>query len=513
MYPPAVQSISSRESVYPRISNALLLPPDMMAKEAWANCSMPNLLSTWKPTMRGTAQHRQLIFHRGQDIMYDGIPDGSVKALLLATAGAAENTGNNAECDLVFLKRGAESLLLAPREPIIQHDLVADRQTLETGAWADFTPPPLGAPLPRFISREPGAKSMSHRYVDTLSNIVYGFSFLQEIVSKNRNATLIFDCRNNDCAEAASAFSYYPNLRQNAAIQFYGYTIRNYEDFKQKVLAFSPHADWKDIFYIPVMVPEVLPILAGLPSNSHDYSCMLNNAKNWFVSMITSGLNIAALSLGAVGIGKGVSLETMEVRDLKGEPVTDTKVKAEFIKDKVLLDLLQWIKTNYPQYPLIGISITYGFKIDDKFYTPAFHTGTPKEMPTGQAGQGWQLRAVPGNPFRLGFDWAICDRPYDNLNYILGTKDYEWPADVTNPERDIANAPSLNSPTAHKVKDGLRAEITSLSPILEGSLVDKLDKSQASVRVSTTNYLRDYAVKYRDADDFYSVRGNMGDND
>ena len=38
--------------------------------------------------------------------------------------------------------------------------------------------------------------------------------------------------------------------------------------------------------------------------------------------------------------------------------------------------------------------------------------------------------AVPGNPLQHGANIIICDHMTDNLNAVLGTKEYTWPTDV-----------------------------------------------------------------------------------
>lgn len=433
MYPPAYKPITLAESAWPRVRNMPILPTGLSKGAAWANHSMANLLTDWHAGMRGTVKHHQIIAHRGVELLFAGVPDNSPAALELATAGLHRNCGNNAECDLIFTKGSAGQ---DAHEPLIQHDKVADRQTTATGLWEEFIVE-TNDPLPLFILRDPGTGAMSSRYIDTLNKVPKAFHFLRHLIERNKNTNLIFDCRDDDSAKVAASFSKYTDLHKHAAIQLYGYTIQNFLVFEQKVLVHGPSEGWKNIFYILVMMPDVLGRLAGVDEDSCAYDSMFAGAQIWINSMFEGGLKIVALSFGAVGVGFGVNLDTMEVHDLNGRQVIETRVKSAFIKDRVLLDLLIWAKQTYSEYPTIGLSMTYGFRMNGKYYVPAFHTGKPTEMATGQLAQIWQLRAIPGNPFRLGFDWAICDRVFDNLNYLLGTKTYFWPEGIDNVERNI----------------------------------------------------------------------------
>jgi hypothetical protein len=166
--------------------------------------------------------------------------------------------------------------------------------------------------------------------------------------------------------------------------------------------------------------------------------------QNWFSSMVKADLKIFGFGIPASGVGQHFDLESQVAYDLDGKVVDDPVIKAMFLWDRVLLDLIPWAKKEHPLLPIIGVSITYGYSYNGQRYTNSFHTGYPVAWPAGAESHGKELMAVPGNPFMLGADIVICDRAVDNLNTLLGTKMYSWPKDV--------NYPPLNA----KQTDGQR---------------------------------------------------------
>ena len=153
--------------------------------------------------------------------------------------------------------------------------------------------------------------------------------------------------------------------------------------------------------------------------------------------MIDTDMRIFALGFPVSGIGHGVNLVTGETHDLNGDLVNEPRVKAMFLWDRVLLDLVAWAKKMHPTLPIIMHSITYSYSYSGQRYTNAFHTGHPVAWPEGAESHGKELMAVPGNAIRLGADIVICDRVIDNLNAVLGTKNYTWPADVDYPTLNV----------------------------------------------------------------------------
>ena len=149
--------------------------------------------------------------------------------------------------------------------------------------------------------------------------------------------------------------------------------------------------------------------------------------------MIKADLKIFVFGIPASGIGRYFNLESQVAYDLDGKVVDDPVIKAMFLWDRVLLDLIPWAKKEHPLLPIIGISITYSYSYGGKRYTNSFYTGYPVAWPAGVESHGKELIAVPGNPFTLGADIVICDRAVDNLNTLLGTKTYSWPEDVNYP--------------------------------------------------------------------------------
>ena len=164
---------------------------------------------------------------------------------------------------------------------------------------------------------------------------------------------------------------------------------------------------------------------------------MSNIGQAWFTSMISTEMRIFALGFPVSGIGHGVNLQTGETHDLNGNLVNDPKVKAMFLWDRVLLDLVAWAKDMHPTLAIIMHSITYSYSYNGQRYTTAFHTGLPVAWPEGAESHGKELMAVPGNALRLGADIVICDRVNDNLNAVLGTKHYTWPTDINYPTFNV----------------------------------------------------------------------------
>ena len=157
------------------------------------------------------------------------------------------------------------------------------------------------------------------------------------------------------------------------------------------------------------------------------------SGQNWFSSMVKADINIFGFGIPASGIGQYFDLESQVAHDLNGEVIEDPKIKAMFLWDRVLLDLIPWVRKEHRLLPVIGVSITYSYSNDGKRYTNSLQTGYPVAWPAGAESHGQELMAVPGNPFMLGADIVICDRAVDNLNTLLGTKTYSWPEDVNYP--------------------------------------------------------------------------------
>jgi hypothetical protein len=153
--------------------------------------------------------------------------------------------------------------------------------------------------------------------------------------------------------------------------------------------------------------------------------------------MINTDMCIFALGFPVSGIGHGVNLDTGEIHDLNGDLVDEPRVKAMFLWDRVLLNLVVWAKAMHPILAIIMHSITYNYSYGGQRYTNTFHTGHPVAWLEGAESHGRELMAVPGNVLRLGANIVICDRVNDNLNVVLGTKNYTWPTDINYPTLNI----------------------------------------------------------------------------
>ncbi|KAE9391611.1 hypothetical protein BT96DRAFT_1060110, partial [Gymnopus androsaceus JB14] len=148
MLPEACTPICPDQSIWPKVRNMVVTPPGFTEQQAWEKHSMVNIFIDWTPK-----HPRQIIPHRGRDIPAVGIPDGSEEAILLATSG--DGVGNNAECDIVYTNNEIE-------EPIVQHDLAADRQSTLSGHWDKIE---LSEELPSFIQRDPEGDQLSSKYI------------------------------------------------------------------------------------------------------------------------------------------------------------------------------------------------------------------------------------------------------------------------------------------------------------------------------------------------------------
>lgn len=148
-------------------------------------------------------------------------------------------------------------------------------------------------------------------------------------------------------------------------------------------------------------------------------------------------MKVFGIGFPVSGIGHRIDPTTSETRDLNENPVTEPRVKAMFLWDRVLLDLVAWVKETHPILAIIMHSITYSYSYDGLRYTHAFHTGQPVVWPEGAESHGRELMAVPGNALQHGANIVICDRITDNLNAVFGTKTYTWPTDVDYPTLNV----------------------------------------------------------------------------
>lgn len=138
-----------KDSVWSDIRPKLILPAGMTAAEAWTKHSQPNLLASYDIT-----DPKQLVPHRGLPDYALGISEGSMEALLIATAGVDENRGNLAELDVLWI-RG---------EPYVMHDLTGDQQMLYEGPWSNSSLQP-GEEMPYFSIRDVEGSQYTEQYL------------------------------------------------------------------------------------------------------------------------------------------------------------------------------------------------------------------------------------------------------------------------------------------------------------------------------------------------------------
>lgn len=386
----------------------------MTVAQAWDIHSMPDLLRDFDANTTPI----QLVPHRG-------IPDGSMEALRRAIIGKKGEGGNAVELDPLWIAGN----------PYVMHDLTGDRQTLFQGAWSLWPP---GQRMPQYIQRDVEGAKFTEKYVPTNFPVAPLLHCLWELLALNSAGTIFLDGRNEDAAKLVALISNHPAYRNNALVQCYPYTFRNGVEFVDMVGELNPAAGWKrTVAVAPVLNPDTLPTLAGVGRYSLDYAALYTAGQTWFTSMINTEMRIFALGFPVSGIGRGVNPTTGETHDLNGDVVTEPRVKAMFLWDRVLLDLVAWAKEMHPLLAIIMHSITYSYSYGGQRYTNAFHTGHPVAWPEGAESHGRELMAVPGNALRLGANIVICDRVNDNLNAALGMKNYTWPTDVDYPTLSI----------------------------------------------------------------------------
>ncbi|OAX31906.1 hypothetical protein K503DRAFT_860564 [Rhizopogon vinicolor AM-OR11-026] len=394
MLPRPTVPISAENSVWPDIQSELILPPGMTTAEAWAKHTMRDLLLDFDAKTSPV----QLVPHRGLPNYANAIPDGSMEALRRATVG---------------------------------------RKTLVEVPWSLWTPPP-GARMLKYIVRDVESPEFTEKYVPTNLSITALLHGLWELLSYNSAVTFFLNGRYEDGAKLAALLSNNPAYLNNALVQIYPYVFRNGSEFADMVNKFDPAPSWRRmVSIVPVLNPDTLPTLARVGRQSLEYSALYKAGKDWISSMIDTDMKIFGLGFPLSGIGLGVDLSSGETHDLNGGLVTEPKIKAMFLWDRVLLDLVAWAKETHPILAIIMPSITYSYSYDGKRYTNTFHTGHPGAWPEGAESHGRELMAVPGNALRHGANIVICDRVNDNLNAALRTKTYAWPADVDYPTHNI----------------------------------------------------------------------------
>lgn len=86
--------------------------------------------------------------------------------------------------------------------------------------------------------------------------------------------------------------------------------------------------------------------------------------------MLDTGMWIFGIGFPVSGVGHGANLTTGETLDLKNDLVSELRVKAMFLWDRVLLDLVAWAKETHPTLAIIMHSITYsiGYGVRDDCY-------------------------------------------------------------------------------------------------------------------------------------------------
>lgn len=146
---PATVPMIPKDSVWSDIRPKLILPAGMTAAEAWTKHSQPNLLASYDIT-----DPKQLVPHRGLPDYALGISEGSMEALLIATAGVDENRGNLAELDVLWI-RG---------EPYVMHDSTGDQQMLYEGPWSNSSLQP-GEEMPYFSIRDVEGSQYTEQYL------------------------------------------------------------------------------------------------------------------------------------------------------------------------------------------------------------------------------------------------------------------------------------------------------------------------------------------------------------
>ncbi|KAF9022656.1 hypothetical protein BDZ89DRAFT_1070480 [Hymenopellis radicata] len=293
----------------------------------------------------------------------------------------------------------------------LRRAIIGDRKMLFEAPWTLWTP---GQP----------------NYIPTNLPVVPLLDCMSELILLNSAMTIFLDGRNEDAAKLVALVSNNPVYLDNALVQFYPYTFRNGIEFVDMVGAFNPSMNWKrTVAVAPVLNPDTLPTLAGVGRNSLNYMALYTAGEAWLTSMIGADMRIFALGFPVSGIGKGVNLDTGEIRDLNGDLVEEPKVKAMFLWDRVLLDLVAWAKEKHPILAIIMHSITYSYSYGGQRYTDTFNTGAESH--------GRELTAVPGNALKLGANIVICDRVNDNLNAVLETKKYSWPIDIDCPTLNV----------------------------------------------------------------------------
>ncbi|KAG9311283.1 hypothetical protein JVU11DRAFT_8371 [Chiua virens] len=361
---------------------------------------MPNLLTEFDPTISPI----QLVPHHGLPDYAKGISDSCMTALQSATAGEKKEGGNMTEINHEWINQ----------KPYVIHDATSDQQTLPEGPW----------------SRLP--------YNSSNLSIIPLQSCIWDLLSRNSAATIFLNAQNDDGAKLVTLISNIPAFKNNVLVQIHPYVFRDGSEFVNMVTNFTPAIDWKYmVAIVPVLDPDTLPMLAHTPYESLDYDVLYNAGQAWIVSMVETQMRIFGLGFPLSGIGHGVNLNTCEIYDLDNNLVTAPHIKAIFLWDRVLLDLVTWAKKTYPALAIVMVSVTYSCSYDGTRYTNSFHIGHPIKWPEGVESHGRELMAIPGNPLWHGANIIICDRMNDNLNAVLGTKTYTWPDDVDYATRNV----------------------------------------------------------------------------
>lgn len=410
--------ILKEDSVWKNSIPEVALPPGLSLEQAWAKHSREDLATEWDPHWDG-----QLVLHRGDPDNRGGIADLSMVALKNAVSGKAGQRGNAVELDVLWINGVA----------YVMHDLDGRRQTLQPGAWslysADSTEPP-----PEFIIRDVEGPHYTNKYVPTGCKMTPLFECMDELLALNPKVTMFLDGRNQDGARLVALLSQNPSYLNNAVIQYYPYTFRTAVEFTDMVETYGAAIGWKrTVKLAPVLNVDTLHLLARQTVSSLNYRELLSAGKQWFTSMVEAELNIFGFGIPASGIGKGVKLQPIQIKDLNNQPVHDVAVQSSFIKDLVLLDLITWAKTLVPRRPIIGVCITYSYFSKGHYYTSSFHTGNPVAWPEGPAAHNRMLMGIPGNCFKLGADIAIVDRGNENLSSLLETQIFNFPDDLDYP--------------------------------------------------------------------------------
>lgn len=390
----------------------VVLPDGRLLGEAIKPFSTGNSIETWKRT-----RQPQVCSHRGEDgYSPDGtfLPDNSIPAFR-----KAQEVVGGFEFDTVGT---------ADNVNLIVHNFHGSRQTTNDKLWSTIEWNQLSDESKEVIEHKIVAGKYTAEVKKTGLRVQTLDDFLTWKAAEAPEAMALGDARNMHSIPFTAALSHYPaERRRGVVIQILNFIGCQGEEFVVEVNKLGGKENWQnELEFVVSPNKDALHLTAGIDAHDPNMAQLREGTMEWIRSYARV-INVVAATVPILGAWKYCDQYTGQVNYPGVAKTPPFNVASFFAKDRVLYDVKDDIRKEFPDWPIIVPSTTYAWKdAQGNMYRVGITTGELVKIDMNDPMQKLtMLASLPQAPFKNGGDIAMTDRVTDALYYLATNKEFK----------------------------------------------------------------------------------------